>query len=680
MQSTENYRFERPLTMLKQSITQIISKINKEETFSCFLPDSSISITVEDYVPYICTAIHNGGNMRRELRDKCSLTKAERWQEEDPHTGDFISSLPIRLIAHDSRYEYDLNRPPSDCIYTKAWGKDVWTKTLTQKDKSTSIKKHDNYYRIIDALVAKLEGKFNGCLVIDLHSYNGKREGLENAPTFNLGSKNIRKKYRPQLDYWLKRLKTIELPFMELTVEENDVFQGNGYQLKYLTKKYKKTLVLATEIKKIYLDEESGDIYPEIITSLKEEFKKAITFQAKFFANEITNVTVKKRHGMLSPELEPVIKQIDSELYKMLHTFDVLNYVTPTNLDSEKRKFLKLKVKRSPVFKYLPLQIENSLLKRALYSLPTQEIKDVTLQNLYTQVIDSYADQVDLLYNRETIKFLYSSLKYYGEPSAQEIEISKFLLSAPHDEIPDEQRVGSDRIKTLAEEMIEKMKFKGKVVIARNIAANAIFNPDKNQLRIKPTANVTESYAQALAHHEIGIHMLTTENAKLQSLNILKLGFPLDTKTQEGLAILSEYLSGNLSISRLKELALRVMAVEHMIKNYDFVQTFEYLVNQFNVDQNHAFNITARVYRGGGFTKDYLYLSGFKDIFRLFNNKKEDVSSLLIGKTSIEFISVISELISRGQLVKPKHEPLSFKSKSKKSHSSLEYILRTFLD
>ena len=680
MRLAKSYRLEKPLAMLKQSIAQIISKINKEETFTCFLLDSSISITVEDYVPYICTAIHNGGNMRKELRDISSLTKIERWQEEDPHTGEFISSLPIRLIAHDSRYEYDLNRPPSDCVYTNAWGKDVWTKKLTKTEISKSIKKHENYYKIIDVLVAKLEKKFNGCLVIDLHSYNGKREGLDSAPTFNLGTKNIKKKYRPQLDYWLKRLRGIELPFMELTVAENDVFQGNGYQLKHITNKYKKTLVLATEIKKIYVDEESGDIFPEIITILKEEFKKAITFQAKYFANEITNVTVKRRHGLLGPDIEPIVKKIDSELYKILHSFDVLNFVTPTNLDIEKNKFLGLKVKRNPVFKYRPLQTENSLLKRALYSLPIQDIKDVSLQRLYSEVIDSYADQVDLLYNRETIKFLYSSLKYYGEPSAEEIEISKFLLAAPSDEISHQELVGSDRIKILAEEMIKKMNFKGSVVIAKNIAANAMFSPDKNQLRIKRTAKVTESYAQALAHHEIGIHMLTTENAKVQSLNVLKLGFPIDTKTQEGLAILSEYLSGNLSIFRLKELALRVMAVVHMIKNYDFVQTFEYLVDRYNVDQSDAFNITARVYRGGGFTKDYLYLSGFRDIFRLFNNKKEELSSLLIGKTSVEFLPVISELISRGQLEMPRHQPLSFKSKTKKENASLEYILRTFLN
>jgi len=665
--------------MLKSSVSQIISKINKEEIFTCYLPDSSISITIEDYVPYICTAIHNGGNLRKELREKCLLSKSERYYEEDPFTGDFISSLPIRLIAHDSRYEYDLNRPRENCIYKKAWGAEVWKVALTKKEKATSLNKHDNYYKILKALVTKIESKFNGCLVFDIHSYNGGRKGMESGPIFNIGTKNIKKKYNKQIAGWLERLTSIELPFIENVSKENDVFQGNGYQLKYLTKSFKKTLVLATEIKKIYLDETSGDIFPEVIGSLKEEFKRVITFQAKDFANNLTNVVVKKRHGLLGSEIDPVAKHIDDELYRMLRSFDVLNFVTPSNLDIEKRKFLKARVKVNPVFKYRPLRINNSLVKRSLYSLPTQEIKDISLQNIYTSVIDSYADQVDLLSNRDDIKFLYSSLKYYGEPSAEEISISKFLLSAPEEDINELTEVGIDRITELAQSMIDKLKFKGSVKLGKNLAANAIFNPDLNQLRVKPTARVSEGYAQALAHHEIGIHMLTTENARLQPLNILKLGFPIDTQTQEGLAILSEYLSGHLSIHRLKELALRVMAVEHMTKNYNFVSTFNYLINTFETDKERAFNITARVYRGGGFTKDYLYLSGFKEIYNLYKKNKSSVESLLIGKTSIVYLPEINELISRKQLSKPKNIPLSFKGRHKKNSAALEYVLRSFI-
>ena len=185
-------------------------------------------------------------------------------------------------------------------------------------------------------------------------------------------------------------------------------------------------------------------------------------------------------------------------------------------------------------------------------------------------------------------------------------------------------------------------------------------------------------YAKALAHHEVGIHMLTTENSIVQKLKILQLGLPLDTKTQEGLAILSEYLSGNLSVDRLKELALRVLTVRHMIKFNDFRETFNYLCEEFNLKSDKAFNLCTRIYRGGGFTKDYLYLRGFKEIYNMYKNDSSSINELLIGKTSIEYKSIISELISREILSKPKYIPISYKVPAKQDNPILEYLLKIF--
>ena len=56
----------------------------------------------------------------------------------------------------------------------------------------------------------------------------------------------------------------------------------------------------------------------------------------------------------------------------------------------------------------------------------------------------------------------------------------------------------------------------------------------------------------------------------------------------------------------------RVIAVNSLEKGYDFTQTFKLLYSHFNLSKETAFNITLRVYRGGGFTKDYLYLTGLK--------------------------------------------------------------------
>lgn len=73
----------------------------------------------------------------------------------------------------------------------------------------------------------------------------------------------------------MARLNNIELTSIPVTAAENDVFKGEGYLLKFIQEHCPQTLVLATEIKKIYCDELSGELYPLITENLANQFKKA---------------------------------------------------------------------------------------------------------------------------------------------------------------------------------------------------------------------------------------------------------------------------------------------------------------------------------------------------------------------------------------------------------------------
>jgi hypothetical protein len=101
------------------TITEIIKSIKSGKPFKATADDQSFSIKIDRYVPYICTAIHNGSNIRSGLSNKIALDDYERWYEEDPHTADFIASMPITLVGNDSRYEYELNR--KEPVYDEAW-------------------------------------------------------------------------------------------------------------------------------------------------------------------------------------------------------------------------------------------------------------------------------------------------------------------------------------------------------------------------------------------------------------------------------------------------------------------------------------------------------------------------------------------------------------------------------
>lgn len=265
--------------MLRLSIDQIIEKISREETFCAVSDDYSFTIKIEEYVHYACGAVHDGHQFRKELWDNCIHTEYERWFEEDPATQEMIKTHPIVIAGMDSRFEYDLNRAPESAIYDDAWGKQLWHAPLSNEMKEKSLSKHYNFYKVVYALVSKLEEKFGVCIVYDMHSYNWKRWERE-VPTWNLGTGNVdENRFANEIESWRAMLEKMPLPNgIPSTSKINDTFQGNGYFLKYITQNFDNTLVLATEIAKVYCDELEQIMYPEVVsaveTYLKTELKK----------------------------------------------------------------------------------------------------------------------------------------------------------------------------------------------------------------------------------------------------------------------------------------------------------------------------------------------------------------------------------------------------------------------
>ena len=97
------------------TIKEIINAIESGKTFKATADDGSFNLKVDRYVPYVCTAIHDGSNLRTELNTKIALSDYERWYEEDPHTADFITSMPI---SFDTLTAF-LKLMRKLCIYSK---------------------------------------------------------------------------------------------------------------------------------------------------------------------------------------------------------------------------------------------------------------------------------------------------------------------------------------------------------------------------------------------------------------------------------------------------------------------------------------------------------------------------------------------------------------------------------
>ncbi len=270
--------------MRRLAVHSIIDLIAKEERFEAVSEDYSFTLKIEHYAPYVCGAVHDGHQFRHSLWEHCLHTEYERWYEEDPCTKQMVQSHPIVIAGCDSRFEYDLNRPPETAIYSDAWGKQLWKTPISDFEKELSLEKHRNFYKVVQALLGKLEEKYQKVLVFDMHSYNWKRWDRA-VPSWNLGTKNIdNSRFGRFAQEWAAKLGNLALPYgLPQTALINDTFQGNGYFLKYITKNFPNTLVLATEIAKIYCDELTGISYPEVVMAVEQQLKDLIPLQSKAF-------------------------------------------------------------------------------------------------------------------------------------------------------------------------------------------------------------------------------------------------------------------------------------------------------------------------------------------------------------------------------------------------------------
>ena len=111
------------------------------------------------------------------------------------------------------------------------------------------------------------------------------------------------------------------------------------------------------------------------------------------------------------------------------------------------------------------------------------------------------------------------------------------------------------------------------------------------------------------------MHLLTYVNGSKQGLAIFKRGLAGYEGVQEGLGVFAEWVVGGLTRARLRLLAARVVAVDAMTDGGELHRASSACCAASTAfPAQTAFLIAARVFRGGGFAKDAIYLRGFKAV------------------------------------------------------------------
>jgi len=199
------------------------------------------------------------------------------------------------------------------------------------------------------------------------------------------------------------------------------------------------------------------------------------------------------------------------------------------------------------------------------------------------------------------------------------------------------------------------------VHLVEELSANAVASTSR--IRIRSGADFTAKDAAQLLNHEAFIHVGTGLNGRAQTeIPILAIGHPGTTRTQEGLAVYSEYVSGTLGPDRLRRLADRVLAVQLVIDGADFIELYQWFLER-TPNPEQAFESTRRIFRGapltGGspFTKDCSYLSGLLSVTTFVRaafmaGRADTLALLFAGKLDLFAVPALGVLRSHG-LVRP---------------------------
>ncbi len=367
---------------------------------------------------------------------------------------------------------------------------------------------------------------------------------------------------------------------------------------------------------------------------------------------------------------------IDKSLDTLVQKIELLSYINPTNIETQKERFFASNCTINPVFNYPEMDFDKFKLHRQLFSLAIEQIEDKIVRQLYEDIIYFYSGLIQCI---ETIgdgkKFYYNSLHSFGTPTENEVINAEYILSFK-DEEPSEKELpkfSPTEAEQLFRNYSKRYDFTYTISYSDKMSAIAMVLNNIQTLVLNTNHIYSASEISILTNHEIGVHMVTTMNGLLHPLKIFSHGLPNNVETQEGIAVFAEYMSGSLTLKRLKKLAYRVIAVDTLAKGYSFSETFTCLHTKHNLDKETAFYVTLRVHRGGGFTKDHLYLSGLKKVLDYYNSGN-DLSLLLTGKASLTYVDQIQYLIAKKYAVAPKHITDSF-IKNRNTNATITTIL-----
>ncbi|MDN3493586.1 flavohemoglobin expression-modulating QEGLA motif protein [Winogradskyella bathintestinalis] len=457
-----------------------------------------------------------------------------------------------------------------------------------------------------------------------------------------------------------KGFKSLNETYPNIAVEVNDTHARYPDQLEPLlnVEESKKTgtLVIGLGIPTLYKNSKTNELYALFFREFYSVFSETIKRAIHEFIRVQTTDDFENYLMFGKTNIDEITLTSDAELAEISEGMSFLLRTTPVNSNEEWTNFKKNEFKKTPEFKYRLISLDSEIEKRKLYNIPIDKVDDPTIAFILRGKRLEIEKQLTMLEERGTKNFRFVGESLYGVIKKNVLEEAKHILAVypKREERKSKERFNCHEFAAHAQKELDYYNTKfpnlDLTLEIRNDVAGIMVS--KSKLLINNEINLDANRCDALIQHEVGTHILTYCNGKRQPLQQMYEGFEGYDQLQEGLAVIAEYLVGGLTVNRLRLLAGRVIAVESMVNGATFIRTFNLLRKEYGFSDRISYYISMRVYRGGGLTKDAVYLAGLIDLMA-YLKAGGNLENLYTGKFNITHIELIEELLYRKVLKQP---------------------------
>lgn len=358
-------------------------------------------------------------------------------------------------------------------------------------------------------------------------------------------------------------------------------------------------------------------------------------------------------------ELPPVAAQVDAALLGIDAGLDWLLALNPLGTDALWREFEGSGHARVSPLRYAEPVLDLDAMRRRLLALPMDRIESPLLAGLLGEKQRDLVHVLDLVRLRGTAAFIDASVALFGTVEPELLALARRLLEQVVPGEPLEADLGVDAVVAAVEDEVawyrgQAPDFSLDVVVDADIGS--LMMVSNGRLYLDAGLRLPSARLQPLLQHEVGTHVVTHYNGSRQPLRQLGPGLAGYDPLQEGLGVLAEFLAGYLPGERLRILAARVIAADMAVRRQGIPAIFACLHEQHGFATDEAFDVAVRALRGGGLTKDAVYLRGLCELLDDLGQGGA-FEPLFAGKFALRHRRALDRLVEEGWAVPPRLLP-----------------------